>query len=91
MDEGETRVCNHRGTAFSRRVVTVAPITTRIRNIPVEVRLGPEDGLPKACGINLDSIVTIAKSHLKARLIAVSDEKIVEAEQALRFALALED
>jgi len=74
-----------------RRLVTVAPITTRVRNIPVEVPLGPEDGLPEACVINLDTIVTIAKSHLKARVIPLSDQKIGEAERALRFALALAD
>lgn len=31
-----------------RALVTVAPVTTRIRQIPAEVPLGPEDGLPPA-------------------------------------------
>src|SRR5262249_20021588 len=31
-----------------RRLVTVAPITTRVRRIPTEVALGPDAGLPKA-------------------------------------------
>jgi len=42
-----------------RNAATVAEITTTIRNIPVEVKLGPEDGLPKKCVANLDTIITI--------------------------------
>jgi mRNA-degrading endonuclease toxin of MazEF toxin-antitoxin module len=41
------------------------------------------------CAINLDSIVTIAKAHLKRRIAPLSPDKLVAAEQALRFALAL--
>jgi mRNA interferase MazF len=44
-----------------RALVTVAPVTTRIRSIPAEVSLGPEDGLPRDCVANLDTIITIAK------------------------------
>ena len=34
--------------------VTVAPITGTIRNIPSEVRLSKEDGMPQDCAINCD-------------------------------------
>ena len=81
-----------RNEAYSvRELVTVAPLTARIRHIPVEVPVGPEDGLPKPCVINLDTVVTIAKSHLKTRVTSLSADKIRQAERALRFALALED
>ena len=36
-----------------RSAVTVAFVTTVIRGIPVEVRLGPADGMPKDCVVNL--------------------------------------
>ena len=36
--------------------VTVAPITTRVRGIPTEVPLTPEDGLPHHCAINCDHL-----------------------------------
>ncbi len=42
----------------TRNQVTVAPVTSRIRNIPVEVRLGHEDGLPRICVVNLDTIAS---------------------------------
>ena len=73
-----------------RSLVTVAPITTRIRGIPVEVRLGVEDGLPRDCVINLDSVVTISKAHLDRPIGPLSVAKLRATERALRFALALE-
>ncbi|MEO7804282.1 MAG: type II toxin-antitoxin system PemK/MazF family toxin [Actinomycetota bacterium] len=72
-----------------RRLVTVGPITTRVRGIQVEVPLGQKDGLPKKCVVNLDSVTTIPKSALKSRMTAVSVEKIQAVDDALRFALAL--
>jgi len=38
-----------RDEAYSvRELITVAPVTTRMRRIPSEVPLGLEDGLPKS-------------------------------------------
>lgn len=74
-----------------RNLVTVAPVTTRIRSIPVEVGLGPEDGLPKPCVVNLDSVVTIAKSQLKQRLALLRPRQTRRVDAALRFALGLGD
>lgn len=72
-----------------RNQVTVAPVTTRIRRIPVEVALGPKDGLPKRCVANLDSVVTIPKAQLKGRIALLRPEKVRRVEAALRFALGL--
>lgn len=80
-----------RNEAYSvRSLVTVAPITTRIRGIPVEVPLDTRDGLPRRCVINLDSIVTISKAYLKGRIGPLSAEKMQAAQRAVRFALALD-
>jgi len=73
-----------------RELVTVAPVTTRIRHIASEVSLGPEEGLPRPCIVNLDSITTIAKGSLCDRLTSLSLEKLKEVEVALHFALGLE-
>jgi len=74
-----------------RELVTVAPVTTRMRHIPSEVALGPGDGLPKPCVINLDTITTIAKRNLQERLTTLSPEKLKAVEAALHFALGLEE
>lgn len=80
-----------RDEAYSvRELVTVAPVTTRVRHIPSEVPLGLEDGLPKPCVANLDTITTIAKVSLRERLVALSIEKQKAVEAALRFALGME-
>lgn len=72
-----------------RNLVTIAPVTTRIRNIPVEVRLGPSDGLPRECAINLDTITTIPKSLLTDRIALLNPEKLQVLNEAIKFALDL--
>ncbi len=73
-----------------RELVIVAPVTTRIRHIPSEVPLGLEDGLPKPCVVNLDTITTVAKTSLATRLTILSYDKIKEVEKALHFVLGME-
>jgi len=73
-----------------RELVTVAPVTTRMRRIPSEVSLGLEDGLPKPCVVNLDTITTIARASLRERLTVLTAEKQKAVEDALHFALGLE-
>ena len=73
-----------------RNAVTVAQITTTIRNIPVEVPLDKKDGLPQACVVNGDTIVTIRKSILTERICTLKAEKIQAINKAIKFALALD-
>ena len=80
-----------RDEAYSvRDLVIVAPVTTRVRHIPSEVSLNLEDGLPKPCVINLDTIATIAKVSLVDKLTTLSAEKLRAVEVALHFALGME-
>lgn len=73
-----------------RRLVTVAPVTTRVRHIPVEVPLGPKDGMPRDCVANLDTVTTIPKDALRQRLAVLSRSKMTAVDAALRFALGLD-
>jgi len=73
-----------------RSLVVVAPVTTRIRNIPAEVPLGTEDGVPQKCVVNLDTITTVPKDCLRSRLAILSPKKLREVEAAIHFALGLE-
>ena len=72
-----------------RNAVTVAEVTSTIRRIPVEVELGLEDGLPKKCVVNLDTIVTIRKDLLIERIAILRDEKIEQINTAIKFALCI--
>lgn len=73
-----------------RNAVTVAEITTTIRDIPVEVLLGKDDGLPKSCVANLDTILTIRKDLLIERICILNQEKIKAIDDAIKFALDLD-
>ena len=74
-----------------RELAAVAPVTTRMRHIPSVVRLEPEDGLPKSCVANMDTITTIAKRSLQEKLAILSSQKLKTVETALHFALGLEE
>ncbi len=79
-----------RDAAYSVRTsVTVAVITRTIRNIPVEVLLGQEDGMPIECVVNLDNILTMPKSRLTERITTLSAEKMTAVVKAIVFALDL--
>ena len=73
-----------------RELVMAAPLTTRIRGIASEVPLGNEDGVPRPCVVNLDTVATTAKAGLRERLTTVSDEKLTAVEEALHFTLGLQ-
>ena len=72
-----------------RSAVTVAPVTRTIRNIPVEIALDENDGLPSRCVANLDDIATIPTTLIKRRIAVLSVETMQEVEAAIRFALDL--
>ena len=50
-----------------RQLVTVAPVTSRVRNLPVEVSFGSAEGLPRPCVANLDTVTTIPRRSLSRR------------------------
>jgi mRNA interferase MazF len=50
--------------------------TTTIRDLPTEVRLGTEDGMPRECVLNLDHVDTVARGFLGDRIATLSAEKL---------------
>jgi mRNA interferase MazF len=74
-----------------RSQVTVAPVTTRVRGIKVEVPLSEKDGMPRACVVNLDSLLTIPRSRLERPIAQLSPDQMKAVETAVRFALDLSD
>lgn len=48
--------------------VTVAPVTTTIRQLPTCVALGPDEGLHTECVANFDSMAVVPKYALTHRL-----------------------
>ncbi len=69
--------------------VTIAPITSTIRDIPTEVYLNDENGLNKECVINLDHIQTVSKDKIGALITRLNENKIKEVKKAILFAFGL--
>jgi mRNA interferase MazF len=66
--------------------VFVVLATTTIRDLPTEVRLGPEDGMPRECVLNLDHVDTVDKGFIGDRITSLSAEKLHSVCQALDLA-----
>jgi len=71
--------------------VTVAPVTTTIRDIPSEVQLSKADGMPRDCAVNCDHIQTVSKSRLGPVVTTLSQKKMLMVKEAIDFALGLSD
>jgi mRNA interferase MazF len=70
--------------------LTVAPITTTVRDIPTEVFLSREDGLLTDCAVNLDNIQTVPKAKLGALIATLSPEKMRQVRRAISFAMGFD-
>lgn len=101
MKRGEIRWYRFRGPDKRRPVViltrdsilsylgevTVAPITTTVRDIPSEVALGPADGMARPCAINLDHVQTVSKHRVGGVIATLPSARMAEIREALLFAL----
>ncbi len=74
-----------------RALVIVALVSTTVRGCAVEVEVGRREGLPKSGVVNCDWLVTVPKSDLLERAGALSEHKLRALDDALRFALRLEE
>jgi mRNA interferase MazF len=70
------------------RKVTVALLTSTIRDIPTEVRLGPSDGMPKDCVVSLDNVYTFPRAFLGDPITSLAGKRMDEVCRALARATA---
>lgn len=70
-----------------RNQVVVAQITTTLHQLPCEVELTPADGMPKACVVNCDVLLTVPKTRLISRISKLKQSKMDEVHAALKFAM----
>lgn len=68
--------------------VVAAPVTRTIRDIPSELRLGPDDGMPTECAASFDNLRVVPKSLLVDRICTLGPDRLAEACQTLRTAMA---
>lgn len=67
--------------------VTVAPVTRTVRDIPSEVFVAKADGMPRDCAVNCDHLQTVPQGKIGSLITTLSEAKMAEVGQAVRFAL----
>ena len=67
--------------------VTIAPITSMVRDIPSEVFLSKADGMPRDCAVNCDHLQTVSKGKIGSLISTLSPSKMADVGQSIRFAL----
>jgi mRNA interferase MazF len=70
--------------------VTIAPVTSTIRDIPSEVALTEADGVPRACAVNLDHLQTVSASRVGALITTLNADRMNGVRTALLFALGFD-
>lgn len=70
--------------ALSRPLV--APLTTTVRDLPTEVSLDTQDGLPRACVISLDNVQPISSALLVERITVLDTARMHAVCRALEIA-----
>jgi mRNA interferase MazF len=66
--------------------VIIAFVTSRIRNIPTEIRLGPEDGMPRECAVSFDNVRPVPKVLLGDPIASLAGKRMHEVCKALAIA-----
>lgn len=69
--------------------VTVAPVTSTVRNIASEVFLSKQDGMRSDCAVNCDHVQTVATGKIGSLVTVLSLKKMQEVRKAIAFALNL--
>ncbi len=67
--------------------VVVAHVTTTIRGLSSELRLGTHDGLKRECVVSFDNLHTLPRSSFRRRVTALRPSRLDEACDRLADAL----
>jgi mRNA interferase MazF len=67
--------------------VTVAPVTSTVRDIPSEVALGASEGMTRECAVNLDHVQTVSRGRIGPLITTLGPDKMHQLKEALSFAL----
>ncbi len=70
--------------------VTVSSITTTVRDLKSHVWLDEDDGMPEQCAVNLDNIQTVSKDKIGSYITHLSNQRMSEVFQAIKFAFKLD-
>ena len=81
---------NDIGNQYSPTTIVAACSTAQAKGYPFIVNVGSkESGLPKGCSVNLAQIITIDKARLVKKCGGLSESKMNEIDQAIKYSLGL--
>ena len=75
--------------SHARALVIVAPLTSQIREMPGEVKVGKPSWLPKPSAVNVQGLASFDRTKLVRRMGVLPEEKINAVKEALREMLGL--
>ncbi len=83
-------VLTREGARGAMTKVTVAPITSTVKGLSSEVRVGPANGLDHECAVALDNVVTVPTDLLGRTIGHLSAAQEVELARAVVLAYDLD-
>ena|SRR6185312_15679949 len=98
---GEVRMCTFAASDKRRPVVvltresaighlatiTVAPITSSVRDAPSHILLDERDGMKHLCAVNLHHIVSVLQEQLGKRIVQLAPARMAQICTAARFCI----
>lgn len=66
--------------------MVVAEVTTTVRGIPVEVEVGPKEGMRRRSVVNLDNLYAVPRGRLRSRIGQLARPRHAEVKRALGYA-----
>lgn len=70
--------------------VTVAPVTSRIRGVGVEIPVGPANGIDHEAVVNLDNVATVPVADLGRQIGWLLPDQEYDLTEAIRAAFDLD-
>ena len=67
--------------------VLAVPLTRTIRDIPTEVRLDRQDGVPQECAASIDNIGAVPTGDLTERICTLTPDRLAQVCEALAVAV----
>ena|SRR5436309_9192027 len=78
------------GAISDLNAVTVVPATSTIRELPSQVLLTEEEGMPQVCALNVDWVQTVPKRTLQDFITHLPEERMDEIFEAIKFAFGFD-
>ena len=79
-------VLSREGAIAVLDTVLVAPVTSKVRGLPTEVRVGVDEGLKNESAVNLDHVQTVRKDRLRRYLGRLGADRMRSVCRALSIA-----